>query len=411
MFSPSPSDESAQPIPDLSPVAPRGLIWLDQLKGLALLWIILNHGAETIFGAPMFSNPHADWPPLADRLTQLMPIDGFGWLNLPLNLIRYVGWMGDQGVQLFLIASGFGLTWSLLKRRSGVAATANPSPFSWRDFYRRRLLRLYPLWWMSHLLLLGLLTLTDRGDQVSLLDPKFYLSLLGLRVTIGTFYYIVPSWWFIGLLLQLYALFPLLWLGLQRWGPTRLLLITSAIALPIRGVGLYWTSDYLDLWSRGSICVTRLPEFVLGMSLAAWFDHYPHQTAQFLRSGRTQLAAIGIYLLGLITAFSLLGMTVSPFLLGVGGFGLCYGGLTAIAQLDRHPGQILAWVGRHSYALFLMQHVFIKAFVLKDQISLRSFAGFAIAIVVIGIVGIGLERVTDRLSRWSQFDRLAGKPS
>jgi peptidoglycan/LPS O-acetylase OafA/YrhL len=393
--------------PDDHPVKAMSLSWLDQLKGIALVWIFLNHGAETIFDAPMFSNPAVDWPPLSDRMTQLMPIVGFGWANIPLNLWRYVGWLGDQGVQLFLIASGFGLTWSLLQR----TGKAGPTPFSWRDFYQRRLLRLYPLWWMAHLLVLGLLTITHHGDKASLLDPRFYFSLLGLRVTAHTFYYIVQAWWFIGLLLQLYGVFPLLWLGLQRWGPMRLLLITSAIALPIRGVGLVLFRDYLDCWSRGSIFITRLPEFVLGISLAWWFYHHAESTDRVLRSGRSQLAAIGIYGLGLVTAFSLVGMTVSPWLLGLGAFVLCYGWLAAIAQPGRHLGQFLAWLGRHSYALFLLHHVFIKALVPVHQISLRSIGGFAIAILISLVAGLCLEKATDWISQWFRIDRWVAKQS
>jgi hypothetical protein len=28
---------------------------------------------------------------------QLAPMHPFGWLNLPANLFRYVGWLGDLG--------------------------------------------------------------------------------------------------------------------------------------------------------------------------------------------------------------------------------------------------------------------------------------------------------------------------
>ena len=94
------------------------LVWLDRLKAAAVVWIFLNHVSEALFGFPYIANPTAHWPPLAARLDQLRPLSVSGIWSIPVNLLRYVGWSGDQGVQLFLIASGFGLTWGLLAQNS-----------------------------------------------------------------------------------------------------------------------------------------------------------------------------------------------------------------------------------------------------------------------------------------------------
>ncbi|HVR86075.1 MAG TPA: acyltransferase family protein, partial [Planctomycetota bacterium] len=125
----------------------RRVLWVDRLKGLAILWILLNHGSELIWGGPHIGNPGVGWPPFSERLSQLLPLNGDGLWSLPLNVFRYVGWLGDQAIALFLIASGFSLVASLQKRRSS-------EKVHWREFYARRLWRLYPLWWAVHLLLL-----------------------------------------------------------------------------------------------------------------------------------------------------------------------------------------------------------------------------------------------------------------
>jgi peptidoglycan/LPS O-acetylase OafA/YrhL len=359
----------------------RSLRWLDQIKGVALLWIMLIHGMERIFKPPLFSYSALDWPALADRIAQVQPLVGFGWANLPLNLVRYVGWLGDQGVQLFLIVSGFGLTWSALQR--------SPQSFSWRKFYQQRLWRLYPLWWLCHIVFLGLLTIANRSQEASWQDPQFYLSLLGWRWTLDTFYYLSPSWWFFGLLLQLCLLFPLLWQWLQRWGAMRLFLGVCAVALPVRAIGLFTAGQYVELWSRGNFCLTRLPEFVLGMSLAAWFDARPEEADRGLRSLRIQLAAGVVYAIGLITAFTLWGMTVSPLCLGIGALVLLYG---LLPRLGEGGGRHLAWWGRHSYALFLVHQVFFKALMPFGEVSWRSFVRMAIALLCSVVTALLLEQ-------------------
>jgi peptidoglycan/LPS O-acetylase OafA/YrhL len=384
---------------DLSDRAPQAALqWLDQLKGLGLIAIFWVHGVEQLFPAPAFSNPKVDWMPLADRIAQLQPLTEFGWANLPLTLFRNVGWLGDQGVQLFLITSGFGLTWSLLQRSARQTDAAPSETVAWWQFYQRRLFRLYPLWWAAHLLILLLQLVSHKIPSASLTNPGFYLSLMGIRFTPTWAYALVPSWWFIGLLVQLYLIYPLLWRGFQRLGPTKLLLWVGAIALAIRGAGLFIVGDYLDCWSRGTIFIARLPEFLLGMSFAGWLHQHPRQTDRLLRSGQVQVLGWVIYGLGLITAFTLGGMTVSPFLLGVGLLILLYGLLQSAAKpwLDRLP---LVWIGQHSYALFLVQHIFIKALVPDGQALLRGLLGLIIAAGCTIVTAIGLEKTTEWVSQ------------
>ena len=131
-------------------------LWVELIKAFALLWIFTNHFTEQLFGAPLIANPNSGWPALTERIAQLRPLNDFGVWNLPVNALRYFGWFGDQGVQLFLIASGFGLTWSLLNKQAG-------KPLNIRNFYFHRAERIYPLWWGAHLLFIGFWFLTGWG--------------------------------------------------------------------------------------------------------------------------------------------------------------------------------------------------------------------------------------------------------
>ena len=130
--------------------------WVEFMKAFGLLWIFTNHITERIFGAPYIANPNSNWPALTERLFQLRPVEGFGFWNIPLNTLRYFGWSGDQGVQLFLIVSGFGLTWGLLNKQAG-------KPLNIGNFYLHRAERIYPLLWGAHILFIGFWILTGWG--------------------------------------------------------------------------------------------------------------------------------------------------------------------------------------------------------------------------------------------------------
>ena len=122
------------------------LLWVDWLKGIALIWIFINHAVEAVFGGAYLGNPFYGWPPLQERITQWLLLDGYGIWTIPINLWRYTGWLGDQGVNLFLIISGFGLTWGLLSHQNNT--------FPIIQFYQRRFWRIFPLWWGAHIFFL-----------------------------------------------------------------------------------------------------------------------------------------------------------------------------------------------------------------------------------------------------------------
>jgi peptidoglycan/LPS O-acetylase OafA/YrhL len=362
------------------------LRWIDQIKGIALLWIFLNHSAERIFGYPYMANPNVDWPALSDRIHQLAPIQGHGVWDFPLNLLRYVGWAGDQGVQLFLVVSGFGITWGILSR-------SGTGPLAVTEFYRRRLARIFPLWWAAHLgavVLFGLLA--DHRLQGA---GAFVFSMLGIRVSGGLFYYLVPSWWFIGLILQIYLFYPIVWEGLRRLGPLKSLFLCCAGAFVVRGVGLLIFEGYLDPWQRGAVFVTRLPEFVVGASLAWWmFNNPPEAVARLKRKSTLGLALAG-YAIGTVLSFSLIGMTVAPFLLGAGAFVVLYVALGKTARLQHRRAGGLEWIGLHSYSLYLVHEPAISLSVprgLPDDLW-RIATGILAAAVLTFAAGLILERV------------------
>jgi peptidoglycan/LPS O-acetylase OafA/YrhL len=352
------------------------LSWLDLTKSIAIVWVVLNHLVERVFGYPYVANPNQDWPSFAERLAQLRPLEGFGFLNAPINLVRYLGWLGDQGVTLFIIASGFGLTWGLLKR-------GETSSLRGSSFLRRRAERIYPPWWAVHLIFLGSALIVGWG--LSPTDIRTYLSFAGVRFTPELFYYFSPAWWYVGLIIQLYLVFPLLWKGLQKLGPARLLVFGALLCFISRSLGFLFFDSYLDAWQRGAVFITRLAEFVFGMSFAAWLQADPNQFRKRLKTPGFIGLVVFVYILGLTLSMSLPGMVLAPALLGASLFILAYLVLESDKLGRLKKSALFIWPGKHSYSLYLLHHPLILLLVPASS----SHGAKRIALGIIGAVLLG----------------------
>jgi len=378
-------------------------VWLDLIKAIALMGIFFNHIVERIFGYPEIANPGANWPAFSERLAQLRPLAKFGIWNTPLNLLRYAGWFGEHGVELFLVASGFGLTWGLIARHGNTSLPL-------RSFYRRRAERIYPLWWGTHLLFMALWLMIGWG--LSMANPDTYMSMIGIRLTPSLLYYFAPAWWYIGLLLQLYLIYPLLWEALRRWGPLMLLIGSCILAFAARAIGSLIFTEYLDAWLRGAIFITRLPEFVFGISLAAWMYRDPEQTDSRLRAPSALILAIAACVLSFPLALTLPGMTVVPFFLGAGLLVVLYSVLGGIKRREAYGVRFGVWIGRHSYSLYLIHHPLILLLIPAGlSISARSALVGTFLVILVMIVGaVTLEWVVDKIqATLALWNRKAGR--
>lgn len=361
--------------------APRAVHWIDRFKAFAFLWIVLNHIVERIAGPAAAGNPSVPWPTLGERIAQFSPVHGAGLLTWPLTIVRDLGWFGDQGVTLFLILSGFGLTYGLLARDG-------PPQLDVRVFYRRRAFRVFPKWWGAHLLLLPIAVVVGSASTG---DWQLYASLAGFRFLPGVFYYFSPAWWYVGLILQLYLVFPLLWRILRRRGAFVLLAIALSVGFTAIAAGQYlFHNGYLDPWQRGAFFITRVPEFAFGMALARWWFARPAQVGAFLRRPIVGFAAIVAYAAGTVLSFTLAGMIVAPTILGVAAFVLLFRLVARPAAGD----DALQRIGRHSYALYLTHDVCVSLFISGTGSPARTALGIVTALVATGVTAWLLERGT-----------------
>lgn len=186
--------------------------------------------------------------------------------------------LGEYGVHIFITASGFGLASSWWRKRNAAEPTFRGLDVL--EFWRRRLWRLFPLYWLAHGLALILAWVQpawvpfgqevfNRGGLNTILAT--IASFTTLRNFIFDYYFFLnAAWWYVGLAVQFYLVFPLLiWAG-KRWGLSTLLLITLVITLSYRTliVGLPLKAIETDILLRGAFFPTRLFGFTFGIVLA-----------------------------------------------------------------------------------------------------------------------------------------------
>jgi peptidoglycan/LPS O-acetylase OafA/YrhL len=173
---------------------------------------------------------------------------GYTWGSVQWDNGIYDVSLGHVGVTLFIILSGLSLH------------TGKPRPAS--EFYRRRLFRIYPTYWMAlcAALLVGAalhrIPWPESGMEAVLTLTGFcaFAGMWGCQLTVS---------WFIGVIVALYLLYPWLAKALRQW-PTQTLTASLVISVAARIVTPYVLHYHPSDWFPPC----RLFEFVLGMYVA-----------------------------------------------------------------------------------------------------------------------------------------------
>ena len=353
----------------------KRLVWLDVTKGLAILAVVYFHFFRTYFEHGVL--PAADWSSLVSSAATILKR---AWLE--------VSGLGFHAVGAFIILSG----WALMQSTAHRAASG---PVAWGQWYRARLFRLYPMYWVAHLVYL-VSPFVARFEQI---DSRIVLSLLGLRfVNIGmNFFYLNAAWWYFSMLIQFYLIFPLLFGAARKLGPTTYLLLACAIGFLSRYLMLIvYPQD--GLWILGGFAINRLPEFALGMALAMWHARNPARAERLLLNGAGLLIGLLLYPLALQLYSNGYTYIFVDFATGACCFFVLTGAAGLIARFSA-PAKVFALVGAFSYGIFLLHHPYViwLGLRIRDQSIGMFLIIAALALAVISALGIVIEKATNAL--------------
>ncbi|GAP97819.1 acyltransferase family protein [Leptolyngbya sp. NIES-2104] len=350
---------------------------LPRLKGLAILMVVTYH----LWG---YTRGYLNW---AQILEQAQRQGVKGWLEAIAN---FACLLGEQGVHFFLIASGFGLAASWWRQNQA------GKPFRAVTFWRRRVLRLLPLYWVAHGLAIALFFLNPAwipfGSEIwtqgtGSIAFAIFASLTTLRnFLIQNYSFLNGAWWYVGLSIQLYLIFPvLIWIG-RRWSWSVLLSGALGVSLIYRSLVVLSSGmlepRIVEVLLKGAFFPSRLFEFVFGMILAvSLLESRP----VFLLKSRWLPFTAGLWIFGLVCdglastgqlAFSI----PADALIGVGELCVFY-------QLLSFKLPSLNFLGDYSYGIFLTHMNF---YVPAWMITTRIIPNYWIRFVAVTLVTCGL---------------------
>jgi peptidoglycan/LPS O-acetylase OafA/YrhL len=355
----------------------KRLVWLDISKALAICWVVYFHFFRTVF--EHYQLPAPDWSGIAAGA---------------LSILRLTWWkisgIGFHAVGVFIILSGWTLMQSTLRRAESQADGMN-----WGKWYGARLMRLYPMYWVAHLVYL----VSPFVARLEPIDERIVLSLLGLRfIHIEmNFMYLNAAWWYFSMLIQLYLIFPLLFIAAKRLGPLLFLLVACGVGLFARYLLLVvWPQN--GLWVLGGFAICRLPEFAIGIALALWHSRAPERVEWFLLRGVGFFVGLALYP-GALWLYD--GLERYVFV-DVATGACCFLEVVGVAGLIarcRAPSKLLALIGAYSYGLYLTHQPYVIWLGLRIRpLPVPVFLGISlVTIAVLSAWGIALETATNAL--------------
>ena len=359
----------------LSRVTMKRLLWIDISKGLAILFVAYFHFFRTYFEHGVL--PPADWSGVAPSALTILRLV---WLK--------VSGLGFHAVGVFIILSGWTVMQSTIRR-------AESDAIAWGAWYRARFLRLYPMYWMAHVVYL----VSPFVARLEPVDSRIVLSLLGLRfIDIQmNFMYLNAAWWYFSMLIQFYLIFPLLFWAARRFGPWRFLLIACAAGFIARYLLLVvWPQN--GLWVLGGFAICRLPEFALGMALAMWHTQSTAHVEWFLLRGAGFVLGLILYPAALQLYHGLYDYIFVDFATGTCCF-LEIVGIAGFISLFKQPAKMFGLVGIYSYGLYLIHQPYViwLGLRIREQ-PIWMFLLIAIAtLAVLSAWGMLLEKATNTL--------------
>ena len=317
----------------------------------------LLHGATSgrLRQVPVEDRPVAPLPTLtalrfvAALAVLLFHLELFAEGNLR-GLLTAVFSQGFMGVTFFFILSCFVLGW-----------TARPGDGA-NHFYRRRVARVYPAMLVA---LLAAVVLQHFCFHQRVGTGVLLLHVLALQAwspdVHGVVFALNPVAWTLSCEAFFYALFPLLWpriahLDRARWRRAVMVVGAAGVAVGVvaqlvgRQEGPFGSQDGFPYWVTTLFPPARLPEFVMGMLLAAGVQagHAPALSAR-------RVLGAGAALLVASTALHEQQLTRAVLFVPLAAT------IVLATQADlRSPGRAPHWLvalGTWSYALYLIHYL------------------------------------------------------
>lgn len=318
-------------------------------KGIAILLVVLYHLQYDYFSLKFLVERGEG---IASYLMRMGQVLGDNIINI-FPLLFYICY---AGVNVFFVLSGYGLAKKYYDK--GVSI---------KSYFRQIGKLLFPYFLAIPLtfiinyslqyvfLLRGIIDTMPSPYEIYLPTQYFESYLVPTRwFSDRLALNFVGTWWFIGVILQFYILFPLLLKAFKKWNSRKFLLYSILFGVIYRLIIAYMTESS-PIGIKGAQILffinfpSRLPEFAFGMYLIKHEDLFKNK--------KMILLSIIFLILGLILSTYIWGMGISDMFLGIGMTFIVIN--IAISLRDRFKNIFLA-LGKYSYHIYLFHEPALK---------------------------------------------------
>lgn len=313
---------------------------------------------------------------LVCHYTRALESNGIGYLNKILPDFPFSLYLGSYGVSLFFIISGASLMYVYAEK------------CELTSFFKKRFWALYPMFWLAYITAFLYNFWVNRGMFYAYPKSRFLLTFFGMDGYLGWYggnYYLLGEW-FLGCLIFLYLLFPLLRKGVKDY-PKITILVAAAVYV-IGSVLLKNTRMPIECWF-----ILRVPEMLFGM----YFVHYIKKV-NFPMLG---VSSIILIIAAVVNLRNLPVIYLTP-VIGITSF-------LVLTFLSKYIAvnvvrKFCGIVSKYSYAVFLCHHFIIEKmtahFAGRGVSRSGNYFLFIIIVAVIALVSRLLLEVNNRICRF-----------
>lgn len=325
----------------------KRLFYLDFIRAFATVAIILTH-----YNALFLYNV---WPQTPEKAVITLRVANV--------------YIGGFGVSLFLIVSGAALYYVYQDK------------FDVKVFYKKRFVSIFPMFWLAYFIAFAYNFYSSRGmipqgiPKQNILYTVFGIDMWASCFGVRTFALVAE--WFLGLILIVYIVFPLI----------RLAFLKCPRLLAVCAIAMY----ALSLWKVNSSVTlfARLPEFLFGMYFVRYIKEvkWPVALASML-----VLVANTILRPGFNEMIQVVYVGIASFLV--------------LVYLSKFLGarwfkQLCGKIGKYSYACFLVHHFVIyrvtEKFDLGTLSVAKSYMLFLVVLFAIVLATIAIHKLNDKV--------------
>ena len=323
------------------------IFYLDFIRALAVILILLTH-YNALF---LYMDPQ--------------PLDKVVITYKICNL-----YIGDFGVSLFFIISGAALMY-VYENSCNLA-----------KFYKKRFVAIYPMFWITYIIAFVIQKLVYHADYSGIPKQNILYTIFGFDsyyAAVKPTFFIIGEW-FLGCIILVYILFPLL-----RWGANK---HPGTFSAAIILVYLLSIVCYQTGLSKAELVTVRLPEVFFGILYMKYFKK---------TNWKVTLGALAVLVINTILAPTF-NSNIQTTYVGIAAFLV----LTFIAKFGdcKVSRAICSFLSKYSYAIFLIHHYIIYKVAEKVDFykisTTESYGVFGICVGIILVTSLVLYFLNDK---------------